>query len=125
MHELPVMKSIFDMCVKHAKANNASKIISVTLKVGEFNDLKDEWMQRYFDYLSKGTFVEGAKLIIERVPLVMRCKKCSESFQVDIRERRQIECPRCKGTEFAYVSGKEYRVESMEVVCGGDTADRS
>ena len=116
MHELPVVKSIFDICVKHAKANSASRVLSIKLRVGEASDLQDEWMQRYFDYLSKGTMVEGAELTIERVPLVMRCKSCSESFPINIRGGRPIECPHCRGTELAYVSGREYRVESMEVV---------
>jgi len=116
MHELPIVKSIFDICIKHATANNANKILSVTLKVGEISDLQDQWIQRYFDFLSKGTIVEGAKLIIKRVPLVMRCKLCSESFQVNINERKQVECPRCKGTKLAYVSGREYIVENLEIV---------
>lgn len=117
MHELPIVKSIFDLCVKHAAANNVKKIITVNLKVGEVSDLQDEWIQRYFDFLSKGTIVEGARLNIERVPLVVRCKACSESFSVNIRDRqKKVECPKCRGTEFAYVSGREYTVDSMEVV---------
>ncbi len=120
MHELPVIKSIFDICVKHAKANNASKIVSITLKVGDATDLLDEWIQRYFDYLCKDTMAEGAKLTIERVPFVIRCKKCSESFQVNIREQRQVECPKCKAKEFDYVSGREYSVDKIEVICGRD-----
>jgi len=39
MHELPVVKDMFDICVKHAVANDAKKIISVTLKVGELRHL--------------------------------------------------------------------------------------
>lgn len=116
MHELPIVKSIFDVCIKYAAANNVNKVIAVNLRVGEVSDLQDEWIQRYFDYLGKGTLVEGAKLTIERVPLVVRCKACSESFRVNIRERRKVECPRCQATEFAYVSGREYSVESLEVV---------
>ncbi|MBN2099479.1 MAG: hydrogenase maturation nickel metallochaperone HypA, partial [Dehalococcoidia bacterium] len=52
MHELPVVQSLFDICVKHATANNVTKIIAVNLKVGEVSDLQDEWIQRYFDFLS-------------------------------------------------------------------------
>ncbi len=116
MHELPIVQSIFDICVKHATANSVKKIIAVNLKVGEVSDLQDEWIQRYFDFLSKGTIVEGAKLKIERVPLVVQCKLCSESFRVDLRDSRKVECPKCQGTDFAYVSGREYTVDSMEVV---------
>ena len=110
------MKSVFDVCSRYAVKNDAKRIISIMLKVGEISDLKDEWMQRYFDHLSKGTLMEGAKLVTERVPLVMRCSLCSESFPVNLSEVKQIECPRCKGLELAYVSGREYRIESMEVV---------
>ena len=116
MHELPVVNSIFNLCIKHAAANKANRILTIKLVVGEVSDLQDEWIQRYFDYLSKDTMAEGAQLTIERVPLVLRCKTCTESFHVNMRDGRQIECPHCKGNDLAYVSGREYRVESIEVV---------
>lgn len=116
MHELPIVKSIFDICIKHATANKAKKILSVTLKVGELSDLQDQWIQRYFDFLNKGTIAEGARLVIVRIPLVVRCKLCSKSFQVNINERKQVECPRCNGTKLEYVSGREYIVENLEIV---------
>ncbi len=116
MHELPIVKSMFDICMRHATANSVKKIIAVNLKVGEVSDLQDEWIQRYFDFLARGTIVEGARLKIERVPLVVRCQKCSESFAVDIRQGKTVECPKCQATEFAYVSGREYTVDSLEVV---------
>jgi hydrogenase nickel incorporation protein HypA/HybF len=116
MHELPIVQSLFDICLKHAAANGVKKVIAVNLKVGEVSDLQDEWIQRYFDFLAKGTIVEGARLVIERVPLMVRCGKCTESFSVDIRQGRKVECPKCQATEFAYVSGREYTVDSMEVV---------
>ncbi len=115
MHELPIVQSLFDICLKHAAANSVNKVIAVNLKVGEISDLQDEWIQRYFDFLAKGTVVEGARLRIERVPLVMRCRKCSESFPVDIRRGGAVACPRCQAADFAYVSGREYTVDSMEV----------
>ena len=115
MHELPIVQSMFDICVKHAMANNVKKVIAINLKVGEVSDLQDEWIQRYFDFLAKGTVVEGARLKIERVPLVVRCKKCAESLHVNMRERQKVECPKCQAADFAYVSGREYTVDSMEV----------
>ncbi len=116
MHELPVIQSLFDLCVRHANANNAKGIISVTLQIGEASDLQEEWIQRYFDYLSKGTMAEGASLIIERVPLVVRCRECSEEFHVDLRKSKRVLCPECGGTKFEYVSGREYQVDRMEII---------
>ncbi len=116
MHELPIIQSLYDVCIKHASANNASKIVSVTLNIGELSDLQDEWIQRYFDYLCKDTIADGTKLIIQRVPLMIRCKECAEEFHVDIRKTRQILCPKCNESKFEYISGREYSVDSMEIV---------
>ena len=68
MHELSVMESILNIVVKHALKNDAKKILGISLRVGEMTDLVDEWMQRYFDYLSKETIAAGAVLKIERIP---------------------------------------------------------
>lgn len=116
MHELPVIQSLFELCLKHANANNATRVVSVTLRIGEASDLQDEWIQRYFDYLCKETVAEGAKLIINRVPLMVRCKECSEEFHVDLRKTRKVTCPKCRQIKFEYVSGREYSVDSMEIV---------
>ena len=116
MHELPVIQGVLDICLKCAAENNAKKIVSILLKVGEMSDLQDEWIQRYFDYLSKGTAAEDAKLKIERVPVVLRCKSCTESFPVDFRQDKQVKCLHCGSTDLTFVSGREYRVESMEII---------
>ena len=116
MHELPVIRSVLDICLKHAANHRVQKITAVQLKVGELSDLEPEWMQKYFDFVSKGTIAEGASLRIQRVPLVVRCAACSQAFPVDVKAMKDIECPHCKGTKVSYVSGREYRVENIEVM---------
>jgi hydrogenase nickel incorporation protein HypA/HybF len=59
MHELPITESILKIVLKHAEMNSARKVITVHLQVGKLSDLEDDWIQRYFDYLSKGTIAEG------------------------------------------------------------------
>lgn len=116
MHELPVTESILKVALTHAQKNNAQKITAIHLQVGEMSDLEDEWMQRYFDYLSKDSIADGAKLKIERIPVVMQCEDCSESFKVDIKKEKEIICPGCSGKNNKLVSGREYFVKSMEVI---------
>ena len=61
MHELPVTKSIYKIVRKHARKNWVRRVISENLEIGILSDLEQEWIQRYFDYLSKGTFHERTK----------------------------------------------------------------
>jgi len=116
MHELPITQSILDIVVKHAHTNNVKRVLSITLRIGELSDLDDEWIQKYFDYLSKDTVAEMAKLKIERAPVVMKCNGCSHSFEAKIRENKEIACPECGSTKnFTLISGREYYVKDMEV----------
>jgi hydrogenase nickel incorporation protein HypA/HybF len=115
MHELQVTESILDIVVKHAKANQVNRVLSVQLKIGELSDLENEWIQRYFDYLSKGTLAEGATLKIERIPVVMQCNVCSHTYEVNMKEIKDILCPECGGKENTFISGREYYIKDMEV----------
>lgn len=116
MHELPVIQSILDICLKHARMNEVKKIIAIELQVGEMSDLEPEWMQTYFDAFSKGTLAEGGQLRIEKIPVVFRCDACAHSFSVSIRKESEIICPKCKAKKHSMVSGREYYVGNMEVI---------
>lgn len=115
MHELYVTKSIFQIVLKHAIKSNVSSVLSVKLEIGALSDLQSEWIQRYFDKLSSGTVVEGAKLNIDRVPAVFDCHKCNQSFEINSRLENQLSCPQCHSREISLVSGREYLVKNMEV----------
>jgi len=115
MHELPVTKSILNICLKHAMSYGVQKIMAIHLEIGAMSDLEDEWMQQYFDYVSKGTLAEGAKLKIKRIPVVMRCNACGEKFEVDVKDMAGIRCPKCNAEKnYTLVSGKEYHIKNME-----------
>ena len=115
MHELPVTKSIFQIVLKHARMGNVSKVVAVNLEIGSLSDLQTEWVQRYFDHLSRGTIVEGAKLKINRVPAVFRCNHCQHSFEINSLLEEELSCRRCHSREVTLISGKAYHVKNMEV----------
>jgi len=116
MHELAVTESLLQVVLRHARAGGASKVLSVGVRIGEVSDLIDEWVQRYFDHLSRGTIAEGAVVRIERAPAMFRCGACGHSFPADPRTREAIRCPRCESEETALVSGREYLVQQIEVI---------
>lgn len=116
MHELPVTESILNIVLKHAENNDAKKIVTIYLDVGELSDLEDEWMQKYFEYLSKGTLAEGAQLSIERIPITMQCAACSQVFRVEKSDLGTIRCPKCNEEKCTITSGREYYIKNMEVV---------
>ena len=114
MHELSVTEEILKIAVRHGQQNGAKKIVRVYLAIGDLSDLIDEWVQRYFDYLSKDSIAENAKLEIERVPITVLCDKCNKPFEVD-KIKMDFHCPVCgeKGAEL--LKGREFTVKSIEI----------
>ena len=116
MHELPVINSILNVVMKHAVANNVNKVVAVHLQVGEMCDLEEKWMQDYFDYLSKGGIADGARLVVEKTPVVMKCDNCGASFHVDLKQTAALACPECGGEKYTMISGREYYITNMEAI---------
>lgn len=115
MHELPVTESILKVVLRHAQANDVRRIATIHLRVGKLSDLEDEWIQHYFDYLSEGTVAHGAKLKIERTPIVLRCRACGEDFEADAPKLEEAACPACGVSDWELISGREYFIKEMEV----------
>lgn len=116
MHELPVIQSMMNVVIRHANAGRAGRVISISLRIGELSDLADEWMQRYFDYVSRGTIAEGAVLKIERSPVILKCEGCSREFAAEANRRGGNRCPDCGGERLALVSGREFQIREIEVI---------
>jgi hydrogenase nickel incorporation protein HypA/HybF len=116
MHELPLTYRIFDQAMKAAEDNNAVRIDAVYLKVGEMRDFIEEITQKYWDYISKGTIAEGAKVRFLRVPAAARCSACDEIFNFDWRSKEVTSCPKCNGTEVSLYSGSELEVVRIAIV---------
>jgi hydrogenase nickel incorporation protein HypA/HybF len=118
MHELAVTQDVLNVVLRSAQSAGAAEVKGVTLRIGSLRDVVDEWMQRFFDYLSRDTIAERAQLLIERSPITFTCD-CGESFTVGMTELRSyadIECPHCGGKKVALSSGREFEIISIEVI---------
>jgi len=115
MHELSITQNILEIALDYATQNQAHKIVEVHLQIGEITDFDDEWIQRYFDFVSKGTIAEGAKLRIARVAARLRCRQCLFIFPLN-KSTWDTQCPSCQEKEGDLISGREFRVEALEVI---------
>lgn len=114
MHELPVTRSILGIVLRHAEAQEVRKVLAVDLAIGALSDLEAEWLQSYFDHLSRGTVAEGAQLRVHRSSLVFTCEPCSSQYTATREELETAACPECGSRDGSLVGGTGYTVESME-----------
>jgi hydrogenase nickel incorporation protein HypA/HybF len=118
MHEMAVTQSLLDIVLKEAANVGAKKVDEVNLVLGELSGLVDDSIQFYFDFMTKGTLAEGAKLNFKRVPARMKCRACGEEFTTAPDEWI---CPKCSQWQAEVVAGKEFYIDSIEV----DDANKS
>jgi len=112
MHELGVTQNILDIAVEHAQKAGAKKIHRIHLVIGGLSGVVSESVQFYFDFVSKETLAEGAKLVFERVPARLRCRSCGEEFEF---QGETWTCPSCRAAGPDIISGREFYMESIEV----------
>jgi len=114
MHELAITQGIIDIAVPEAEKHGAKKIISIKIKIGEFSGVVPQCIQEYFNIVSEGTLAENAKLIIEKVPVTIKCLSCGFEGEIS-KEKIKFKCPKCESADIKLLSGKEYYVDSLEV----------
>lgn len=68
MHEVRVVKKLFEDLILFAREQKAKKITKVFLRMGEFSEINQDSVHFYFEQNAKNTLAEGAKIEIENSP---------------------------------------------------------
>lgn len=113
MHELSIAQNILEIVLANLPAGEDHSVKSVKLKVGEQSGVVADSLEFCFTAITQGTPLEGAELDIVRVPFVLKCKKCDESFQ---SEAGIVLCPSCGGMDVEVLSGTELQVVELELL---------
>lgn len=121
MHELSVTQSMMDLVLQHADGH---PVTVINLKLGEMASVVAESVELYFEYLSKGTPAEGARLNWEIVPMEMTCRACREKAELQewAGERPQLIVAsvlergcRCGSHDLRVTDGTGFAVASLEI----------
>ena len=112
MHEFPITQQIIKKASEAAQKNNAEKVESITIVVGDYSGYISDSIQMYFDVIAEGTSCEGAKLTIIRVKPKLKCDVCGELFE---RQLYSFDCPKCKGSGSPTEIGKEFYIKEITV----------
>ena len=112
MHELTIAGNIIDIIKENAKKSKFSKVLEIRLKVGALRAIDPVALDFCFGVIGKGTIVDGARLIIEKIPIRGSCQDCGGEFQVyDFF----FACPKCNGRKVKTIQGEELKIMDMEV----------
>jgi hydrogenase nickel incorporation protein HypA/HybF len=113
MHELSLAHGIVEQAAEAARAAQAERVVAVHLKVGRLAGIEAGALLFCYEIASQGTLLEGSRLEIEDVPLVVWCAHCLEA--VELAGIQSFRCPTCQTPCGEIRQGRELQIESLEV----------
>jgi hydrogenase nickel incorporation protein HypA/HybF len=113
MHELSIVLSIIDEIGDESEARGLHDVEVVHLKVGVFSGVDRDALLFAWELACEGTPLEGSRLEIESVPLVIHCAVCDRDHTPP--SLYQLCCPECETPSDTIITGRELEVISLEV----------
>ena len=90
MHELSIAMSIVDMAVEEAATRGAARVEAVHLKLGVLSGVVPRALLASYDMACDDTPLQGSRLVIEGVPIMIFCAACGTPG-ADVVRGREIE----------------------------------
>lgn len=112
MHELSIAIDAVDLVSANLTQYPGARVQVVRLSVGVYSGIDPQALEFCFPLASEGTPVEGAKLLIEGVPLRVQCHEC----EADPVKSDSLECPLCGSPKITVVSGRDMILTSLDLI---------
>jgi hydrogenase nickel incorporation protein HypA/HybF len=112
MHELSIAMSIVEAVTEEAQRRGL-EVTAVHLRLGALSGVVKDALLFSYEMACQGTPLQGSKLMVEDVPVVIFCPQC--------RQRRKLSsvwsfaCPECNTPTMDILEGKELEVYALEV----------
>ena len=112
MHEYSIVQSLLDQCEDNAKANDATKVTKVVVKIGVMSGVEPDLLQIAFDTFKEGTMCEDCEYIQNMQPITIKCHKCNQKSTL---EKNEYCCPYCQSIELDVIDGEDLMLMQLEL----------
>lgn len=112
MHELSLAASLIEQSEEVAREAGAKSIRSITVGVGELSGVEPEALEFCFSSVAEESMASQAALIIQRLPVKIKCQECQA--ECEVKEPIMI-CRNCGGTAIEILAGMDFLLLEVEV----------
>ena len=88
------------------------RVEKLNLRIGKLAAVVEHSLSFCLEVLTKETPLEGAELVIDAVPVCLRCESCKHEWQP---QAPAFGCPACKSGQVTMISGREIEISSIEL----------
>jgi hydrogenase nickel incorporation protein HypA/HybF len=120
MHELSIVSSIVETVTETLAAlpdtSRGARVLEVRLRVGALASVIPESLEFCWGIASEGTPLEGSKLVVNVLPVVIHCVPCGQDAELE--GVQSFRCPRCGEPCSDMRQGRELEIDSIEIEDG-------
>lgn len=112
MHEMAVCNELLDQVRASVVQHGARSVGTITVRIGALSGVEPDLLERAFTIARAGDYTDTARLLIETVPVRVRCRACSNENEA---AANRLLCEACGGYAVDLVGGDELLLASMEL----------
>lgn len=114
MHEMGIAQELVKIALDAIPGDmEHPKVETVYLKIGKLAAVVESSLTLCFKIITKDTPLEHAGLQIDFIPVVVQCKTCGHTRQLD---NPIFQCPYCKDkSDVDIVAGREIEITSLKL----------
>ena len=120
MHELSVCLALMEQVQKIANEHNARRVDKIVLRIGPLSGIEVPLLKHAYPLAAANTIAEDAELIIESMPVRVKCTQCGAETQVPAN---RLLCGQCGDFRTRVVSGDEMLLANMELTVADKESD--
>jgi hydrogenase nickel incorporation protein HypA/HybF len=113
MHELSIATCIVEMAEEESERRGGIAIEAVHLQLGALSGVVKDALLSCYDLACEGTRLEGSRLVIEEVPVIVYCPACDKKSP--LTSLQSFRCPQCGAFTNDVVQGRELQVAALEI----------
>lgn len=121
MHELAICQALMNQVENIAAERNARSVVSIVVGMGPLSGVEAQLLKHAYPVASAGTVAEGAELVIESLPVRIKCTQCgSESDALP----NKLVCKACGDWRTTLISGDELMLMRVELETAAEQAGK-
>lgn len=113
MHELSVCQGLLSQVGQIARTHNAKAVSRIVLNIGPLSGIEPRLLVDAYPIAAAGGPAADAELIIEELPVRVRCRRCGAQSAVPTNK---LTCPACGEWQTQLISGDELILARVELV---------
>ena len=104
MHELAVCEALMNQVESIAAERNARSVVTITIGMGPLSGVEAQLLKHAYPVASAGTIAEGAVLVIQDLPVRIKCNHCGCESEAS---PNKLLCAECGEWHTTLISGDE------------------